>query len=76
MEGNRKRKYVQKVVRIPVEDAEWFDDHYPMYGSWAWLCQTTLSNFRALHEGSPGDFLAEAVKATVTQKAMEIKEEA
>jgi hypothetical protein len=74
VEGNRKRRYVQKVVRIPVEDAEWFDENYPMYGSWAWLIQTSLANFRALHEFSANDLLSEAVKATVTQKATESKE--
>lgn len=74
MEGSRKRKYVQKVVRIPVEDAEWFDEHYPMYGSWAWLIQSSLANFRALHEFSADDLLVEAVEAAVAQKATEKKE--
>lgn len=71
-----KQKYVQKVVRVPIEDAEWFDEHYPMYGSWSWLVQSTLSNFRALHETGPSDTLLDAVRASAVQKASEAKEEA
>jgi hypothetical protein len=72
----RKTKYVQKVVRIPVDDAEWFDENYPMYGAWSWLVQSTLSNFRALHDdGGPVETLLDAVKASAVQKASEASEE-
>ena len=75
IKATSRRKYVQKVVRVPIEDAEWFEEHYPMYGSWAWLVQTSLSNFRSLHETGPNDVLMEAVRASAIQKAAEAKEE-
>lgn len=71
-----RQKYVQKVVRIPIDDAEWFDENYPMYGAWSWLVQTTLGNFRALHDdGGPVLTLLDAVKASAVQKASEASEE-
>ncbi len=72
---NVKKRYVQKVVRVPIEDSEWFDEVYPIYGAWSWLVQSTLANFRDLHDqGGPVEILQEAVKASTVQKAVEAKE--
>ncbi len=72
---NKKKRYAQKVVRIPIEDAEWFDEVYPIYGAWSWLVQSTLANFRDLHDTEgPVGTLREAVKASTVQKAVEAKE--
>ena len=50
----------EKVTRrskVPLSDAEWFDETYPAYGSWSWLIEITLASFRAQHTVTPEDMI-------------------
>jgi len=48
---------VIKRVKIPEDDAEWFENTYPMYGSWTWFVQTCLAKFRDAHETTPEELV-------------------
>lgn len=56
---------VQKVIRVPENDARWFEETYPAYGSWTWFIQTVLRHFREAHETSPDDIVSQAARRTL-----------
>lgn len=62
------RKYVQKPARVPVEDARWFEEHYPQRGAWTWFVQSCLTEFKDLHEEVPDDLIAQAVAEVMHQE--------
>lgn len=56
------REFTKKLIKVPAEDAEWFEEFYPQYGAWTWFVQAALSHFRDLHEIKADDIIADAVK--------------
>lgn len=65
--------YVVKRIRIPEDDADWFDKTYPMYGAWTWFIQAALAKFRQYHielSVNPEDL----IDASVPKKLEEIEE--
>ena len=48
---------VIKRVKIPEDDADWFENTYPQYGSWTWFVQTCLAKFRAAHDTTPEELI-------------------
>lgn len=56
-------KTSRKIVDIPTDDVEWFDEMYPQYGAWAWFVREAVKRFRAVRgeERPPGDVVEDAV---------------
>ena len=55
--GERIDGMVIKRVKIPEDDADWFESTYPMYGAWTWFIQTSLAKFRETHETTPEELI-------------------
>lgn len=51
---------VQKVLSVPKDDAQWFEENYPDYGAWTWWVRESLRKFRELHEITPREIMNEA----------------
>lgn len=56
------RDEVQKNVHLPRDLVEWFDETYPMYGSWKWFFVTSLRRFKELHEVTPDELVELGIK--------------
>lgn len=56
------RRFVKKTIKVPVEDAEWFEQTYQGYGDWTWFVRAALHRFRELHEITPNDLINEAIE--------------
>jgi hypothetical protein len=61
MNGQRTGQ-VQKLVQVDAADVEWVEEHYP-HGFWSWFVRNSVKKFRALHEVTPAELVAEGVKA-------------
>lgn len=57
MESERLDGMVIKRVKIPEDDADWFETTYPQYGAWTWFVQTCLAKFRAVHSVTPEELI-------------------
>lgn len=56
------KETVKKIVAIPSEDAEWFDEMYPQYGAWSWFIREALKRFRELRgDDLTDDLIGDAV---------------
>lgn len=53
----RPSEIVTRRSKVSLSDAEWFDETYPMYGSWSWFVATALISFRAQHTVTPEDMI-------------------
>lgn len=48
---------ITRRTQIPKDDAEWFEEMYPMYGAWTWFIGACLAAFRARHSIDPQDII-------------------
>ena len=55
--GERIDGMVIKRVKIPEDDADWFENTYPMYGAWTWFVQSCLAKFREAHDTTPEELI-------------------
>lgn len=46
--------YKTKILKVPADDAAWFEETFPMYGAWTWFMQSALRNLRELHQKEQG----------------------
>lgn len=50
-------------VRVPEEDLEWLESHFPEQGSKTWFFSEALRRFREHMEVTPDDTIDEAVRS-------------
>lgn len=60
---------ITRRTQIPKDDAEWFEEMYPMYGGWTWFIGACLAAFRARHiiDTGPQAIINEAVGDVYTE---------